>query len=54
MSVRTERMEDERMTIVVLMDAIRISSTMKEGIRPRAVDMIGFLKSPNLLSFSNK
>lgn len=40
MSVRTERMEDERMTNVVLMEAIRISRMMKEEIRARAVDIV--------------
>jgi hypothetical protein len=33
-------MEEERMTIVVLIDAIRMRSTMKEGMIVRATDII--------------
>ena len=40
MSVRRERIEEERMTMVVLMEAIRMMRTMSEGRRARAVDMV--------------
>ena len=33
-------MEEERMTIVVLMEAIRIRRRMKDGMRDRAVDIL--------------
>lgn len=40
MSVRTARMEEDRMTMVVLMEAIRISRMMKEGRRDRVCAMV--------------